>query len=225
MKLITSWDDGNPLDFKLAELLNKYSIEAVFYIPINNTAGSPVLNRDEIRDLGQNFTIGAHTYNHIKLTQVSAEEVYKEIYDGKVALEDIIQKKIDKFSYPCGYYNKSVVNIAKSIGFSETRSARLINFNCSRKEDFVKHPNIHFFAHRMIIDMLHCLKQKDYMSLYKRLLSLKRKHIDLFRFPDLFENEIVHIWGHSWEIEKYNLWGKLEEVFKYYDSVDFCSGE
>ena len=37
MKIITtSWDDGHPLDFKLAELLNKYNLKGTFYIPRSN---------------------------------------------------------------------------------------------------------------------------------------------------------------------------------------------
>ena len=27
--------------------------------------------------------------------------------------------------------------------------------------------------------------------------------------------EVFHLWGHSWEIEKYGMWKQLEELFKY----------
>jgi putative transposase len=32
----TSWDDGHPLDLKLAELLKKYDIPATLYMPMDN---------------------------------------------------------------------------------------------------------------------------------------------------------------------------------------------
>jgi hypothetical protein len=30
---------------------------------------------------------------------------------------------------------------------------------------------------------------------------------------DLDEASILHVWGHSWEIEEHKLWTKLEELF------------
>ena len=32
---------------------------------------------------------------------------------------------------------------------------------------------------------------------------------------DKDKNYNIHIWGHGWEIEKYNLWQKLEEFLKF----------
>jgi peptidoglycan/xylan/chitin deacetylase (PgdA/CDA1 family) len=32
----TSWDDGHPLDLKLAELLKKYDVPATLYMPMDN---------------------------------------------------------------------------------------------------------------------------------------------------------------------------------------------
>jgi Ni,Fe-hydrogenase III large subunit len=40
-----------------------------------------------------------------------------------------------------------------------------------------------------------------------KLLELIMKHI-------LTNGGILHIWGHSWEIEKLHLWGVLEEALK-----------
>ena len=33
--ITTSWDDGHPLDLRLAELLHKYDVPATFYIPVS----------------------------------------------------------------------------------------------------------------------------------------------------------------------------------------------
>ena len=33
---------------------------------------------------------------------------------------------------------------------------------------------------------------------------------------------VWHIWGHSWEIEKYNMWKDLEAVFQYVANRPNC---
>ena len=35
--LTTSWDDGHPLDLKLADLLARYPIPAALYVPLGNS--------------------------------------------------------------------------------------------------------------------------------------------------------------------------------------------
>ena len=43
---------------------------------------------------------------------------------------------------------------------------------------------------------------------------------DLLQLVDYYLKEIeknggcFHLWGHSWELEEYNLWGVLEDIFK-----------
>ncbi len=50
--ITTSWDDGHPLDLKLAELLQRYAIPATFYIPIDNIERQG-MNTQEIREIAQ----------------------------------------------------------------------------------------------------------------------------------------------------------------------------
>ena len=78
LKILTSWDDGHPLDLKLAGLLDKYKIEGIFYIPKNNPEG-PVISPSQIRQLAKKFEIGAHTINHVDLTHVNFKTAKKEI--------------------------------------------------------------------------------------------------------------------------------------------------
>jgi peptidoglycan-N-acetylglucosamine deacetylase len=212
MNLITSWDDGHPLDLKLAEILKKYDIQSIFYLPIKNIEGRPVMKKKEILFLSKMFSIGGHTYSHVELTKVSTEVAVKEIVDGKKALEDIIQQEVNHFCFPRGEYNDSVVQIVKDTGFISARSARQINFNRADSGKFVKHPSLHFYPQPIIADISHCIRKKDLNSLIKRLISLNYEHIDLYKKTYLFTGNIFHMFGHSWEIEKYGLWSKLEKI-------------
>ena len=44
----TSWDDGHPLDIRLAEMLARYGVLGTFYIPMHY-GRRPVVTEDEIQ--------------------------------------------------------------------------------------------------------------------------------------------------------------------------------
>jgi peptidoglycan/xylan/chitin deacetylase (PgdA/CDA1 family) len=60
----TSWDDGHPLDARMAELLSLHEFQGTFYVPVSNREGLPVLGPEDLRRLGQGFEIGSHTIDH-----------------------------------------------------------------------------------------------------------------------------------------------------------------
>lgn len=209
----TSWDDGHPSDLRLACLLEKYHIPAIFYIPIQNKNGLSVLNSSQIQRLSQTFEIGAHTQNHIDLTTISLDEAKREILQGKINLENIIGKEVTQFCFPMGRFNDRLIQLVQSCGFTTARSARLFNTNPYFKTDFLEHPNLHIFPHPKWIDMAHCIKHQDLQSLNLRLRYFGHSHLD---FAALLCSHLsqIHLWGHSWELDQYDLWGVLETFFR-----------
>ena len=206
-KIYLSIDDGHPLDLKTAEILVKRNLKAIFYIPIKKI-GSKRISNKEIKNLSPQFEIGGHTYNHIDLTKVSLNKAWKEIYDGKRALEDILGWKIRSFAFPYGHYNDQLIKLVKKAGFENCRSGRIINFHEFNDSDFLQHPNLQIYPHRISTDVEHCLKMFDYYSLYRRLEHIKFEHLNLLKY--LFFNKKIHLWFHSKDIEDYNLWEVLK---------------
>ena len=80
--ITTSWDDGHPLDLRLAKLLQKYNVPATFYISIDSVERQG-MNPQEIREIAKSFDVGGHTYHHVDLTRVSLGEAGPEIVEGK----------------------------------------------------------------------------------------------------------------------------------------------
>ena len=70
----TSWDDGHPLDTRIAELLSRHGFQGTFYVPLSNREGLPVMPPEEMRRLGRGFEIGSHTIDHCYLKTVGAVE-------------------------------------------------------------------------------------------------------------------------------------------------------
>lgn len=52
-------------------------------------------------------TIGAHTVNHLALSKLKEDEVYKEITDSVNLIEKKIQKPVQYFAYPLGSSNEA----------------------------------------------------------------------------------------------------------------------
>src|SRR5438270_8057291 len=98
--ITTSWDDGHPLDFRVAELLAKYGLRGTFYVP--RTAETPTMNAIQLRELSCSFEVGAHTLHHIDLTGVSEQYAGQEIRACKAWLEDCTGQACSMFCPPKG---------------------------------------------------------------------------------------------------------------------------
>lgn len=193
MKIITSWDDGRKDDLRLKDLLLKYEIPAIFFIPNNGE-----LSVDEIEELSKNFAIGGHTVSHPILRDIGEDQAYHEIICNKVWLEAVINKKIEWFSYPKGKYNDKVKKLVKKAGFKYARTVDVLSTE-KPKDNYAVKTAIHIsYPDRKEY------KGEDVFKLARELFDKAKK-----------ENGIYHLWGHSWEIDKYKMWDKVEELFKY----------
>ena len=63
--ITTSWDDGHPLDLRVAELLAKHGLPGTFYVPMRAEHGT--MTTAQLRELSGAFEIGAHTVHHVDL--------------------------------------------------------------------------------------------------------------------------------------------------------------
>lgn len=210
-KIIASVDDGHPLDLKTAEILLKKRIPATFYIPIRNIEGLKTLKTKDIKYLSKHFEIGGHTYSHRVLTKLNSVDAEKEVREGKEVLENIIGRKIYSFCPPQGKYNRQVVEIVKNVGFTNLRTARTINFNPYSERNFIRHPNFHLYPHTLEKDLRDTFFSGDFKSFVTRLKYYNRSHLDLLGVLKKRESAL-HIWLHSWELEKFGLWEILEAL-------------
>jgi hypothetical protein len=221
MKIITtSWDDGAPEEFKLAELLNKYNIAATLYIPRRNPE-RPVISEQQIRELDTIFEIGGHTLNHVFLTTVAANTQWQEIEGCYSWLSEVLDIAPKSFCSPKGLYNTEIVKMVQQAGFSNLRTTHLLENKCVAIENgfSLLHTTVQLYEHKKSTYFKHLLKRKKISTLCnwlgmhaeKDLLLLTEKQLSAIRKKG---EGCFHLWGHSWEIERYELWNKLEAVCK-----------
>jgi peptidoglycan/xylan/chitin deacetylase (PgdA/CDA1 family) len=80
--------------------------------------GAKLLTVDQLRRLDQaGISIGAHTCQHVHLTQASPVAAKREISESKRALEQSLGKAVPLFAYPYGETNDSVDHYAREAGF------------------------------------------------------------------------------------------------------------
>ncbi len=194
IELVTSWDDGCLSDFKLAELLKRYKIPAIFYIPVRCE-----LSKYDIKVLARDFEIGGHTINHKILRGLHPDEVYCELKDSKDYLEDLTGQEIRSLCYPRGRYDQRVINIAKEVGYKEARTTKVLNI-FKPTDPFEIETSIHVY------------NRKEYNGTYwldmaKSLFQKATRQHQKYNY--------FHLWGHSWEISKFDYWKDLELLFSY----------
>ena len=217
----TSWDDGHPLDLRLAEMLSKYDIPATFYIPVERVKRG-CMNTGEIQEISRGFDIGGHTYNHVHLPLLSVRDAEREIVDSKVKLEEITGKGLTSFCYPYGEYNARITSIVKAAGFLGARTMRSLTRRIDDPYEMgtTIYANDWWFAPYV----RHSLLSRDL-----RLLSFMVRNNLFFKgWNDIavgtlnfvMENGgIWHLWGHSWEIDSNDDWRKLEAVLSLVSSL------
>ncbi len=217
LKIITtSWDDGHPLDLKLITILNKFSIPATFYIPHTNNENE-VIDEKELKKISFDYDIGNHTLNHLRLNKISNKESYYQVSKGKDWLENLLGKEILTFCYPGGKYNSDTKDIVKSCGIKYARTVELFN---TFLNDAITAPTTMQLKSINLFPVTKNLVKRKKIKTTADFILRHRLQSDPVYWADYFLNKvseeggIFHLWGHSWEIEKYDMWGTLEKILK-----------
>ncbi len=222
MIVLTSWDDGHPLDLRLGDMLSKHGLAGTFFVPMSNQENKPVMNGVQLRQLDSIHEIGSHTLSHQYLLDCDRVVAKHEINEGKRQLEVELGHAVHGFCYPGGRFNAEISQMVKTAGFTYARTIE--NLCLDLGESCWQMPTtIQFYPHSPLTlakNILH------HWSLPKIPLILKRLKNDCFytfarqMAETCAESDCVfHLWGHSWEIEKYDLWTELDQFLHYLSTL------
>jgi peptidoglycan/xylan/chitin deacetylase (PgdA/CDA1 family) len=214
--ITTSWDDGHPLDLRLAEILTRHGLTGTFYIPTNYSEW-PLMTRSQIVELDRmGMEIGSHTKNHAILPELTDERVRLELVESRKALEDLLGKPVPAFCFPKGKFDLRTCRLVREAGYKVARTT--VGFRTERNFDPACMPvSVQFVPHRRHIHLRHALKEGNakgllnwyrYCRLESDLQQLCRRMLD--RAKDV--GGVFHLWGHSWEVDQLGLWRQLENV-------------
>lgn len=209
----TSWDDGHKHDVRLARMLEEYGLKATFYVaPMNREfAAHDLLTKQQIRNISENFEIGAHTVTHPRLPAISHTQAKEEIVHSKIILEEITGKAVSTFCYPGGAYTAAHTQFVKDAGYSYARTVARHAFKVDNPHEAPT--SLHAYNHWSDIwrvarfarfEPIKTLRYLEWGALAQAMFDRAAE-----------EGGVYHIWGHSWEIDQHGDWERLESVFRY----------
>jgi peptidoglycan/xylan/chitin deacetylase (PgdA/CDA1 family) len=212
----TSWDDGHPLDLRVADLLASYGLAGTFYLP--RKASWPVMNSVEIRDLSTKFEIGSHTLDHSNLDQLTNEEAHRQLSGSRNWIEDVTGKPCRTLCFPRGRFRQGQLSLVRKAGYLAARTTEMLSTEYPRRVEGLAliSTTIQAFPHSPLAYLKNTLKRRSLGTLVRaRALFYMRDWRELAKMlleRTLSHGGAFHLWGHSWEIEQEHLWDRLEEL-------------
>jgi peptidoglycan/xylan/chitin deacetylase (PgdA/CDA1 family) len=217
VRVFFTWDDGHPDDLRLKKLHEKYKIPCMLFICAKNiTAGKNTMSPDQIRLLPSCLVeLGAHTYYHLRLTDVPLETAKAEFFNGKYYLEDITGVPVEHFCFPSGRFTADLVHEALFI-YKTVRTSKTMRI--SHNFPLVD-TTFHFYRYRyrmifreslrnhspgLFLSALKYSADSDYFNFIKNFMIYSRNK----------PGDII-VWGHSWELSQQELWEELENLFRF----------
>jgi peptidoglycan/xylan/chitin deacetylase (PgdA/CDA1 family) len=231
----TSWDDGHPSDLRVAELLEKHGLRGTFYVPCINSEGRPVMRPTEIAELGQRFEIGGHTQDHISLTDTGSHLAAAQIAANKHRLEDLLGREVCGFAYVRGRHNRTVRGLVAKAGYRYARTIRnlmstpgLDRFRVPTTAQFFGHSASTYFRNYMSGGPT--LRRSAVLATVLINAGLAARH---FGAAEVCARSggYFHLWGHSWELDEYDLWDELDRLLgrllqlraRFVTNADWCA--
>lgn len=116
-----TFDDGYKDFYKYAfPALKKYKIPATMFIIVNEVGRPDRLSWDEIKEIQASglITFGSHCLGAEPLINISSEdELKRQIFYSKKALESKLACPVNMFSYPEGFLNKHIRELVIQSGY------------------------------------------------------------------------------------------------------------
>lgn len=214
--ITTSWDDGNPLDLRVADLLARYGLAGTFYVPRRSEHG--VMEAGQIRHLGAAFELGGHTIDHLALTELPDAEARRQITDCKVWIEDVAQRPCTMFCPPRGHFASRHLPMIRDAGFVGMRTVELLSIDMPHWHGglAVLPTTVQAHSHGRIAYARNITRRLAARNAWFYFAAGGCRAWDKLAegFAQLVVRSggVFHLWGHSWEIHRHSQWAQLEEL-------------
>lgn len=206
--LTFSYDDGVTQDRRLVELFNKYGVRCTFNLDsgcfgktgrangnfIKETTHNKI-EESEVAKLYAGHEVAVHTVSHPNLCFLNRDAIRYEVMEDRKNLERLVGYPVTGMAYPYGTYDDTVVEVLKECGIHYSRTTVSTNTLGVPRDFLVWHPSCHFGDEGMD-------------GLIRRFLMDKTEQ------SDYNYQKLLYIWGHSYELDGHETWGRMEDVLK-----------
>ncbi len=206
--LTFSYDDGVTQDIRLIELFNKYGMKATFNLNSELLGKDGALVREgvrithiknkkeDIKYIYAGHEVAAHTLTHPTLSQVNeVAEIIRQVEQDRLNLSDLCGYEVLGMAYPGGG----------------------INYNDFATETIKNHTGIKYA--RTTVSS-HDFELQDNLYQFKPSVYHHGEMDKMFEMGEQFLNlqtdvpQIFYVWGHAYEFDIRNEWGRFEEFLQ-----------
>ena len=190
--LTMSYDDGKWADERLVELFNRHGIRGTFNLNYGLMERPERIDKDRIRQLYEGHEVATHTMTHPTIARCPLTETAKEVLEDRIGLESLVGYPVRGHAYPNGSYNEEVKTLLGSLGIAYGRTAMWESGSMELPTDPMEwNGTCHHNYHRM-----------DYARTSAEFQ--KKQYV-----------KCLYVWGHSYEFDRDDNWGLMEEFCAY----------
>lgn len=207
--LTMSYDDGKLEDRKLVSIFNKYGIRGTFNLNSGLIDQDIRIKPEEWVDLYKGHEVATHTVSHPTIDRCPTSEIVEELLNDRKYLESVMGYPVRGHAYPNGSYSPRVERILEDLGikygriigdeYASTYVASQTQKECQRQ--VVGDSNGFSFPSNYYEWKATCHHNHNLLEFGREFKDLKKKQY-------LY---MMYVWGHSYEFEKDNNWGMMEE--------------
>ena len=214
MKAVTfSYDDAVLQDIRFIELLNKYGLKGTFNInsellghenQISDGEGNIVnhtkVRAEDVKAIYSGHEVAVHTLTHPNLTTLDEAEIIRQVEQDRIKLSDLVGYNVQGMAYPCGGVN------------NDERVAEIIRNNTGVKYSRTITSTFNFDLQSNLLRF----NPTVYHMQFDEMFKLANEFIELKTDTP----KIFYIWGHTYELDFKDTWGKMEELLKIISNRD-----
>ena len=199
-----SFDDGVMQDVRLIEIFNRYGLKGTFNInsELLGKPGELVRNGKTVRhdkimpcDLRRVYAgheVAAHSLTHPNLTRLEEPEIIRQVEEDRKRLSELCGYEVVGMAYPCGGVNNDdrvAEIIQKNTGIQYARTITSTYAFDIQEQLYRFHPSVYYI-------------EENFEDV-----------IDSFLASDSEEQQLLYIWGHSYEMDaEYITWDVFERL-------------
>jgi peptidoglycan-N-acetylglucosamine deacetylase len=209
----TSWDDGHPLDIRIAAMLENFGFVGTFYAS-TGPDGRRLISDKDLARIGERHELGIHGRTHT---------IFPELPDVQLADEiEWAAAELSRFGSvgrvvapPRGKIDAAKRHWLARLGYVVRTGAIVAGAGVVEN---VLEPTFQMYPHtwKTIIRNYAYRRRAPSPPL---LLAIARADVPRDRFKDMLlaagrRSPCVHVWGHAADLERLDLWGTLREVLR-----------
>ncbi len=193
--LTFSYDDGNRVDERLANIFTENGLKGTFNLNARGirSGDKNKLQAEELKSLllDHGHEVACHGFDHPFEEKLPLPAVIEDIRQDRLLLEAAVGAPVRGFAYPFGTFSNDVKTILRTLGIAYARTVTNCNGTTYMPDDFLEwNPTCHH--------------KEDIPDRIEPFLNT----------PAWYGTHMLYIWGHAFEFENSKNWHIIETFCK-----------